>query len=168
MEARSVIAIARALDEANVKFLVVGGLAVNAHGHLRLTLDVDLVIGLERENILRGLAALRSVGYRPYAPVTDEDFADPAKRELWRREKNMRALMLWSDEHRRTRVDVFVYEPFNFEAEWASHQQKEIVPGLEAPVVSVPALLAMKRAAARPKDLEDLRMLELAYPEYAV
>lgn len=167
MEARSVIAIIRALEEAEVQFLVVGGLAVAAHGYVRLTLDVDLVIGFELGNLHRAFAALREAGYQPYAPVTADQFADANRRKGWREEKNMHALMFWSDEHRRTRVDVFIYEPFDFESEWAEHERKDVLPGLSAPVVGVPSLLSMKREASRPKDVEDIRMLEKAWPEHA-
>ena len=44
MEVRSVEAILRALNAAEVEYLIVGGLAVNAHGFVRLTRDVDLVL----------------------------------------------------------------------------------------------------------------------------
>lgn len=50
MEVRSIEAIVRALNLAKVKYLNVGGLAVNAHGYERLTRDADLVIGLEPDN----------------------------------------------------------------------------------------------------------------------
>jgi hypothetical protein len=40
MEVRSVEAIFNALNAADVKYLVVGGLAVNAYGYERLTRDV--------------------------------------------------------------------------------------------------------------------------------
>ena len=46
MEIRSVEAIARALNDSMVHYLVVGGLAVNVHGYERFTADIDLVIGL--------------------------------------------------------------------------------------------------------------------------
>ena len=49
MEVRSVEAIVRALNEANVRCLIVGGLAVNAHGYERFTNDVALVIGWLRK-----------------------------------------------------------------------------------------------------------------------
>jgi hypothetical protein len=76
MEVRSVEAIVKALNRARVKYLIVGGLAVVAHGYERLTKDVDLVIGLERENIIRGLRVLMKIGYCMSIPVTPEDFAD--------------------------------------------------------------------------------------------
>jgi hypothetical protein len=56
MKVRSVEAIFNAQNADDVKYLVVDGLAVNAYGYERLTRDVDLVIGLEPENIIRGLA----------------------------------------------------------------------------------------------------------------
>ncbi len=62
MEARSVEAIVHALNDAKVQYLIVGGLAVNAHGYERFTKDIDLVIGLEAENITRGLQTLLRIG----------------------------------------------------------------------------------------------------------
>ena len=53
MEVRSIETIVRALNGAGVQYLIVGGLAVSAHGYERLTVDVDLVVGLEPENITR-------------------------------------------------------------------------------------------------------------------
>jgi hypothetical protein len=82
MEVRSVEAIFSALNAVDVKYLVVGGLAVNAYGYERLTRDVDLVIGLEPENIIRGLRALLGLGYRMSIPVTPEQFADPGNHEI--------------------------------------------------------------------------------------
>ena len=76
MEVRSVEGIVKSLNGAGVKYLIVGGVAVVAHGYERLTKDLDLVIGLERENIIRGLRALMKIGYRMSIPVTPEDFAD--------------------------------------------------------------------------------------------
>jgi nucleotidyltransferase AbiEii toxin of type IV toxin-antitoxin system len=162
MEVRSVEAIVRALNDAGVQYLVVGGLAVNAHGYVRLTRDVDIVIGLERANATAGLNALLKAGYRLAVPERPEAFADPATRERWRVEKNMIVLKLWSDEHRRTPIDVFVYEPFDFAAEFARAPRLEVCPGLQAPVVTLETLLQMKREANRPQDLIDIQELTRA------
>ena len=160
MELRSIEAIVRALNAEGVQYVVVGGLAVNAHGYERFTRDVDLVIGLEPENILRGLRAVLGIGYAPSIPVTPEEFADAATREMWRREKNMLVLKLWSDIHHRTPVDVFIYEPFDFKAEYAAAIRLAIGEGLVVPFVTRDSLLAMKRSAGRPQDLADIAALE--------
>lgn len=159
MEVRSIEAIAGALHAAGVRYLIVGGLAVNAHGYERLTRDLDLVIGLEPGNITRGLRALLDIGYRMVIPITPEEFADAGRREKWRKEKNMIVLKLWSDTHRRTPIDVFVYEPFDFEREHAAATQIEVAAGLAVTVIGYEGLITMKLAAGREKDLQDVAAL---------
>ncbi len=160
MEVRSVEVIVKALNGAKVKYLIVGDLAVVAHGYERLTVDVDLVIGLEQENIVRGLQALKSAGWNMGLPVTAEDFADARLRKSWRREKGMIVLRLWSDVHHRTPIDVFVYEPFDFEKEFARAKWEAIAGKTLAPFVSYKTLLALKRKAGRAKDLLDIKALK--------
>ncbi|NBS07702.1 MAG: hypothetical protein EBS69_10075 [Verrucomicrobia bacterium] len=103
---------------------------------------------------------MEKIGYRARIPVSGKDFADEKKRELWRREKGMLVLQFWSDEHRRTQVDVFIREPFDFDREHATAPDHAIVPGVVAKIVGWDTLLQMKREAGRPKDLLDLEMLE--------
>ena len=160
MEIQSVETIVKVLNDNVVQYLIVGGLAVNAHGYQRLTDDVDLVIGLAPENITRGLHELQSIGYLMAIPVTPEAFANAELREHWRAEKGMLVLKMWSDLHRRTVIDVFVYEPFDFVREFALASKREVLPGVSAPVVRLDTLLQMKRTAGRPQDLADIASLE--------
>lgn len=162
VKADSVRAILRALSEANVEFIVAGGLAVNAHGVMRLTHDVDLVIRLARENIHRTFEALEAIDYRPSVPVTWKEFADDDTRGGWIENKHMRVLNFWSDEHRETPVDVFVTEPFPFEAEYERAIKRSLVGMDDVRFVSLRTLIEMKETAGRHKDLgdvEDLRLL---------
>jgi hypothetical protein len=154
MELRSIEAIIKALNTAEIQYLVVGGLAVNAHGYERLTRDVDLVIGLEPQNIIRGLTALMDIGYQLAIPVSPEEFADASRRDEWRREKNMVVLKLWSDVHRRTPIDVFIYEPFDFKHEFGLAAWHNVAPDLQAPILRREALLQMKREAGRPQGFD--------------
>jgi len=159
MEVRSIETIVKALNNAGVQYLIVGGVAVNAHGYERFTKDLDLVIGLERENIIRGLRTLMAIGYNMRIPVTPEQFADPALREQWRREKNMVVLQLWSDAHRRTPIDVFVYEPFDFARELTRARREPVFGSEAAPIVSYETLLDLKKSAGRGQDLLDIEKL---------
>src|SRR4051812_8976644 len=99
MESRSVAAVIRALNEAGVRYLVVGGLAVVAHGYVRFTADLDLVVDLREENARAAVSALTGVGYRPRAPVPAEQFADAGIRAGWVRDKGMMVFSFFSDEH---------------------------------------------------------------------
>jgi len=152
-------AIVRTLNKEQVRYLVAGGLAVNAHGYVRLTRDIDLVIGLDPDNVVLAFKALENTGYRPIVPITAQQFANPAQRQQWIDEKGMQVLNFFSDEHPLTNIDIFVYEPFDFQTEYADSLQDELLPGLEVRFVSIPALIRMKEAANRPKDVDDIQHL---------
>jgi len=162
MKTDHIIAIQTALDEADVRFILVGGLAVVAHGYLRFTRDADLVIELVPDNIKRAFRALEQIGYRPTVPITAEAFSDEERRREWREQKNMRVLQFWSDAHPETKLDVFVEHPFDFEAEWAAAKLDAVRPD-SSPlrIASIPTLIRMKREAGRPRDLDDIHHLEL-------
>ena len=164
MELRSVETIAKALQAADIRYIVVGGLAVNAHGYQRFTNDVDLVISLEFDNITRALHALIAIGYRPLIPVSPEDFAKAENRTKWREEKSMLVLRLWSDEHRRTPIDVFIDEPFDFDLEWKNVIHSSIGGVVKLPILSYDTLLQMKAEAGREKDLLDISALKKLDP----
>lgn len=159
MKASTIRAIVSALNRKRVRYLVVGGLAVNAHGVLRFTADLDLVVQLEAANVRRGFEALRSLGYRPMVPVTAEGFGDAATRRRWIRDKGMRVLRFCSDAHRETLVDLFVEEPFPFAKEYRACLRKRLAGMAPARFVSLRTLIRMKEQAGRPKDLVDLHDL---------
>src|SRR5262245_28077628 len=115
MERRSVESLVRALNQANVRYLIVGGLAVVAHGHARFTGDVDLVLDLEPGNAKRAIQAFESLRYRPRAPVPFADFADAAKRAEWLSSKGLTVFSAASPDHAATELDLFVENPFDFE-----------------------------------------------------
>lgn len=152
-------AVAKALDGAGVRYLVAGGLAVNAHGYLRLTADIDLVIALNAGNVHAAFAALAGAGYRPNVPIKAEQFADAAQRQRWRDEKGMQVLNFFADRYPETSVDVFVYEPFDFAKEFDAAMVGELLPGLLVRFVSIPTLIRMKEAAGRPRDQDDIQHL---------
>jgi hypothetical protein len=163
MKLDSLQEVIRTLNEAQVAYLLVGGLAVNAWNFVRPTKDIDLVIGLGALNLGRALSARAAIGYGPPQPITAAEMADPERRRHWRESKGMVVLKMWSDHHRDTPVDVFIEEPFEFNKEYARAKPHEIAEGIEAPVVALGTLLRMKEAAGRPQDLEDIRALTDLY-----
>lgn len=167
MKLASFEAIVRALNEAGVRYLVAGGLAVNAHGYLRFTKDADFVIRLIPDNVKRTFASLETLGYKPLAPVTAEQFADRATREGWMRDKNMQVLQLWSERHRETSIDIFVQEPFPFEEEYARALVKPLYGVIDVRFVSIHTLISMKEAAGRDQDRIDIEHLRMRLEEDA-
>jgi hypothetical protein len=166
VKASSAKAILKALGERRVRYLVAGGIAVNAYGYLRFTKDIDVVIDLVPENIAAGFAALNTLGYRPNVPITVEQFSSYEMRRQWANEKEMQVLQFWSDQHQETPVDVFIDVPFDFEAELAAATWKQLRDVGAIPVLTLPTLVQLKRAANREQDRIDLENLRLLYPEH--
>jgi predicted nucleotidyltransferase len=148
-----------ALSNAGVRFVVVGGVAVVLHGYLRMTQDVDLVLDLERQNVLNALDVLTGLGLRPLVPVDVHDFADPEKRQDWIENRNMKVFAVrdWKDPF--LSVDLFVREPVPY-ADLEARAKPMNVAGKNVLVAAIEDLVSMKREAGRPVDLLDIEKLE--------
>jgi hypothetical protein len=73
----------------------------------------------------------------------------------------MQVLQLWSDRHRETSIDVFAYEPFPFDEEYARALIKPLYGFIEVRFVSIPTLIKMKEAAGREQDRIDIEHLRM-------
>jgi hypothetical protein len=161
MKLDTIEALFKALNEGNVRYLVAGGLAVVAHGYLRLTADIDLILDMDGGNLKKAMMVFESFGYRPRAPVALKDFADQAKRSSWIREKGLTVFSLWSPGHPATEIDLFVEEPIPFEEAYQACTRLEVAGGIEATVVGLDDLIALKRKAGRTRDLDDIEKLDV-------
>lgn len=148
-----------ALNRADVRYVVVGGVATVLHGFARLTADVDLVVDLAPTEARKAIETLVGLGLRPRPPVDPAAFADSVVRESWIRDKGMRVFSLWDPTQPMREVDLFVEHPVEFEGLFI---RAEIVPldTTTVRVASIPDLIALKRLASRPQDLADIEALE--------
>lgn len=137
------------LRDAGVEFLIVGAHALAAHGVVRSTGDLDVLVRPSAENSSRVVAALRAFG-APLAAhgVSAADFA--------------RAGTVYQLGLPPRRIDILtMISGVTFEQAWADSVRVD-VGGVGFRVPSRAALLVNKRASGRPKDLEDVRRLESA------
>jgi hypothetical protein len=147
-------------DDAGVRYLVVGGLAVIAHGYIRATVDIDLVLDPDVAQLERAVAVLDSLGYRPRVPVKLADFVSPEVRRRWRDDKDMLAFtVIKGSGSSQSEVDLFLESPFVFDEAYAAAMVQEHASGHLICFVDLRRLRDMKRAAGRPKDLLDLAEL---------
>ena len=146
------------LQTTGVRYVVVGGVAVNLHGYQRFTKDVDLVVELVPDRALKALQALEAAGYKPNMPVKLADFADPAIREGWIRDKGMMVFQMYNDQTRMS-IDIFVQYPFDFDELW-DQSMKIDLRDTSLRIASIDHLILMKRKANRPQDLLDIKQLE--------
>ena len=149
----------RALSAAEVRAVVVGGVAVVIQGHPRLTVDLDLVLDLDDDNVRAALDVLKGQGLVPRLPVPPEQFADAETRARWRRDRGLVVFALHDPSNPLREVDLFAEEPIPFTELWEASNVVD-VQGVPVRVASVEHLIAMKTAAGRPQDLADIAALE--------
>lgn len=158
MLGRRYLGILKALEAASVRYLVVGGVAVNLHGYSRFTKDLDLLIDLDPVNALRAMEVLRDCGLKARVPVKLSDFADPSKREEWYTLRNMLVFQMVDLDDPFCSVDVFIRNPIDFDEAWA-RALIEWVGEARIRVAAALDLIEMKRLAGRPVDLSDIEAL---------
>jgi hypothetical protein len=159
MQKHTVELIVRSLNYHKVRYLIAGGLAVVAHGYVRFTADIDIMLAMDRHNLSEAVAALVALAYRPRAPVPFEQFIDPDKRSQWIDQKGMIVFSLFSPDHPATEIDLFVDPPLIFEDAYSRAVQMEIAPGVPAVFCSIEDLIDMKSKSGRSQDLEDIARL---------
>jgi hypothetical protein len=147
------------LNKRDVKYVVVGGLAVVLHGHPRLTMDADLVVALDSNNARSAIEGLLSLGFTARIPVDPVTFALPEVRRAWIENKNMLVFSMADPKNPFFAVDLFVDPPIPYEELAPSAEWKE-VDGVQVHVCSLADLLRMKRLSGRPEDLSDIKALE--------
>lgn len=143
------------LVDAEVRFILVGGLAVNAWGYLRATRDLDLVPDPDPDNLkrldslLRELGGKVDVGGRLLESESISTFLKTGDRTLVLTDLG--------------RIDVLQGLPQVPRFDELAEQAQDIdLDGLTVRVCSLEHLLAMKRASDRPRDREDAEALEAA------
>ncbi len=149
------------LEDAGVDYVLVGGLAVALHGYRRVTMDVDVVLALDDDNLRRFIAGAKAAGLQPVIPVDIDSLARPELLDRWYREKGMLAFGLRKPEGTATIIDVLIRPVVPYE-ELRRDAVSVAVGPLNIPVASIDHLIAMKTGTGRSKDkvdIEELRKL---------
>jgi hypothetical protein len=149
----------QALIDGSVDFVLIGGLAVQLHGHMRMTYDIDLVLAMNDENLIRYVEVAKLLGLKPVAPIDINALKDTALIDLWHKEKGMLAFALREPGLTGTVVDVLVRPVVPYERLAEDAFEGEFL-GFKIKIASIDHLIEMKRIANRPKDLQDIAALE--------
>ncbi|OGC01022.1 hypothetical protein A2V82_11015 [candidate division KSB1 bacterium RBG_16_48_16] len=131
------------LNENNVRYVIIGATAFPVFGYARATLDLDIFIANDVQNIKKTLHVLQEFGY---------DVSDLTEKDLKENKILIRQYILETDIH------PFV-KGVTFEKVWQNKVTSKI-GSTNAYFASLDDLIKMKTAAGRPKDLEDLKVLK--------
>ena len=132
----------KSLKEHKVKFVIIGATAFPVHGYSRATLDIDIFIRPERTNAEKALVALKNFGY---------DVSDITVDELLTKKILIRQYLVETDIH------PYV-KGVSFDEVW-KNKVKSKFGDTFVWFASLDDLIKMKKAAGRPKDIEDLKYL---------
>ncbi len=135
----------RRLDAAGVEFVVIGGIAAIAHGSPQITRDLDIVFATGEANLERLGRALGDLK-ATLRGVTDDVLFVPDARTL----RHVRVLTLDTEEGP---LDVMV-QPDGSKGyeQLLAGSIEALVGGTAVRVAGLDDLIAMKKAAGRPKD----------------
>jgi hypothetical protein len=141
----------RLLQAHQARYVVVGGEAVIYHGYPRFTGDIDFFFSDAPDNVEAVFAALREFwGGSVPGIESAEELAEPGVIIQFGRPPNRIDLL--------NRIDGV-----NFQEAWNDRVELRVsCPAREVSLLMIDFrnLLRNKRAASRPKDLDDLRALE--------
>jgi hypothetical protein len=144
----------RVLAEHLVEYVTVGGIAIQAHGGQRLTRDLDVVVAASSENMRRLADALSDLDGRVLGPDGRRSRSTPSAALLGSGDQ-------WHLVSPHGRLDVLTLPAhLGSFAEMRARAHEVQLGDVIVPIAHRDDLLKMKRAAGRPQDLADVRLLE--------
>ena len=135
----------KSFQSHDVRYVIIGGIAAVLHGVPRATFDLNILIEATETNVARLLQALREAGFGTADLVDVQGILE-------------NEITIFND---RVRIDVLTTTPgLTFETAWERCETMDY-QGQRFRVASRQDVIASKRAVGRPKDLEDIRILDI-------
>ncbi len=98
------------LADNAVAFIICGGMAAVYHGVERMTMDLDISLDMDPENVRRFLKTVHELRLVPRAPVQADSLLDPETLKGFVQEKNARVFTFWDPDSPYRQIDVFLTE----------------------------------------------------------
>jgi hypothetical protein len=149
----------RALNDHQVRYLLVGGLAMNLHGVPRMTMDVDLVLAMDEDNLDRFIGCARALDLSPVAPVPLAALKDAEQRRQWAEQKHMIAFALQPASTGGPTVDILIRPVIDIAAALLRGEARHL-KDVAVSVAAIEDMITLKSAAGRQQDEDDIAHLE--------
>jgi predicted nucleotidyltransferase len=149
--------ILREFKKQKVKYLLVGGIAVNLLGSLRSTADLDILVKMSNDNLKKAVGIFKKKGYHVKQPVDPMGIADEKLRYDWIHNKHMKTFNFYKEDELKE-VDIIIDSPVCFkEAEKTAIKME--IDDMVVPVISIDNLIKMKKNTGRDIDKLDIKEL---------
>jgi len=142
-----------ALDKYKVRYALVGGHAVALHGAVRGTVDIDIVIVFRKKSLEAAETALQELGLESRLPITAKEVYKYRKEYIQNR--NLTAWSFINPNNPLEIVGIIITEDLN---NIKTVNMKAF--GINIKVSAISDLIAIKKKAGRPQDIEDIKALE--------
>ncbi len=149
-----------ALVDADVDFIVGGGVACVLHGVERVTMDVDIAVATDQANFAKFLSVMEKLRLKPRVPIDPQSLLDPGVMDHIIHEKQALVFSFLDPDLPTRQVDMFLRSNLNHQA-MAKHVETVEFHGKKLKVVSKRKLLEIKLAIDPPraKDQIDIEFL---------
>ena len=150
--------ILREFQKQKVRYVIVGGIAVNLFGFVRSTADMDILVEMSNENLKKVVSILKKKGYHVKQPVDPMGIADEKLRYDWIHNKHMKAFNFYKEDELKE-VDIIIESPLSFK----DAQKGRLcfrIDDLLLPVISIDNLIKMKSGTGRGVDKLDIEELK--------
>ncbi len=150
--------ILKEFQKQKVKYVLVGGIAINLLGFLRSTADMDILVEMSNENLGKIVTILKKKGYRVKQPVDPMGIANEKTRYDWIHNKHMKAFNFYKEDELKE-VDIIIESPLSYE-DAKRNSLKIKIGDTVLPVISLDNLIKMKKNTGRGIDKLDIEQLK--------
>ena len=149
----------KALYDCNIRYLLIGGLAINLHGIPRTTVDIDILLDLTEDNLKKFIQCMKNLGLKLKQPVDEDSILQETYRATLRMEKNVIVLTYENTQNPLEIIDFLIENPINFQH---AYIRKEVLTAnhYKINLAAIEDLITLKRASGRELDLADIENLQ--------
>ena len=146
------------LEKRKIKYLAIGGVAVNLYGYNRVTNDLDIILSFDEENVSKFVKLMSDLGFKPRVQADPMELSKPEKREFWKNEKNMKVFSFFNPNNEQEIIDIMIQDYIDLDQ--AFRNSKLVSDGdISIHLVSIDDLIRLKEISGRGRDLADLKIL---------
>jgi len=129
-----------ALTDAEVEFVVGGGVAAVLHGVERLTLDIDLALNMDPANVEKFLHVIYGLGLRPRVPVPARDLMSREAVHRMIAEKGALVFSFVDFDRPLRHVDIFLQDNLSF-GELSRDTRELVIENRKIKIIGIDKLL---------------------------
>ncbi len=139
-------------DKSKIDYAIVGGYALALHGIVRATVDIDLILRLNKTDFEVAEKIMEKLGLTSRIPVRAHEVI--AMREEYIKNRNLIAWSFVDYKNPTRQIDILITKDYSH-----SKVVKVKVGTRTIKVISLEELLAMKKESGRPQDLIDIKAI---------